>query len=90
MAQSVVFSIPWQGRFAISTGKAYLFAMSAEKNPIPEIEVTPEMIAAGAVKLYPLGSDIGPGTAEIYAEDVLRAALAVAPRKMRRHASKRP
>jgi len=47
-----------------------------------EIEITPAMIAAGATALFDLASDIG--TAEIYAEKVIRLALSsAAPRRKR-------
>ncbi len=48
--------------------------------PEQKIEVTPDMIEAGAAELFddsPIGISLGPNGAEYYSEKVIRAALDV-------------
>ena len=48
--------------------------------PADEIEITPDMIDAGAAELFddsPTGIAMGPNGAEYYAEKVIKAALGV-------------
>jgi hypothetical protein len=49
-------------------------ALDADKNPITEIDVTPDMIRAGGEILYN-DADFDRATSEYYAEMIIRAAL---------------